>query len=77
MPLPPYVRHAPRHGWALAAMLVLLLPAGALPVYAQAAPTLTDSLTWDPAVRRGVLPNGVRRKRSPVVPVRRRRPGAP
>ena len=60
MPLPPYVRYALRHGLALAATLVLLLPASALPVYAQAAPTLTDSLTWDPAVRRGVLPNGVR-----------------
>jgi zinc protease len=29
-------------------------------VHAQAAPTLTDSLSWDPAVRRGVLPNGIR-----------------
>src|SRR5262249_46402809 len=24
------------------------------------APSLTDSLTWDPSVRRGVLPNGIR-----------------
>jgi zinc protease len=33
-------------------------PAQAAP--AQSAPALTDSLTWDPTVRRGVLPNGIR-----------------
>ena len=39
--------------------LALLFPAA--PVRAQgAAPSLTDSLGWDPAVRRGVLPNGIR-----------------
>jgi len=42
---------------SLLAALVLALPAAAL---AQSAPALTDSLTWDPAVRRGVLPNGIR-----------------
>jgi len=41
----------------LLAVLALALPAAAL---AQAPPSLTDSLTWDPAVRRGVLPNGIR-----------------
>lgn len=38
---------------ALAATFVLLAPAA----HAQ---SLTDSLTWDPTVRRGVLPNGIR-----------------
>src|SRR5262245_8945365 len=42
----------------LLAALGLALPAPAL--HAQAAPALTDSLTWDPMVRRGVLPNGMR-----------------
>jgi zinc protease len=42
---------------SLLAVLVLALPPAA---HAQSAPTLTDSLTWDPAVRRGVLPNGIR-----------------
>ena len=42
---------------SLLAVLVLALPATAL---AQSAPALTDSLTWDPAVHRGVLPNGIR-----------------
>jgi len=42
---------------SLLAALVLALPAAAL---AQSTPALTDSLTWDPAVRRGVLPNGIR-----------------
>jgi len=46
-----------RLGLVLLAALVLALPAGAL---AQSAPALTDSLTWDPSVRRGVLPNGIR-----------------
>jgi zinc protease len=42
---------------ALAASLVLLAP----PLHAQGtAPSLTDSLRWDPTVRRGVLPNGIR-----------------
>ena len=42
---------------ALAASLVLLPP----PLHAQGAPpALTDSLRWDPSVRRGVLPNGIR-----------------
>ena len=39
------------------AVLAVLAPA---PARAQGTPSLTDSLTWDPAVRRGVLPNGVR-----------------
>src|SRR5258706_7473804 len=42
---------------ALAASLALLPP----PLHAQGAPpSLTDSLRWDPTVRRGVLPNGIR-----------------
>jgi zinc protease len=41
----------------LLAALALTLPPVAL---AQSPPALTDSLTWDPAVRRGVLPNGMR-----------------
>ena len=54
-----------RFGSGLLAALTLALPAPALhaqapPAQAQAAPALTDSLTWDPAVRRGVLPNGIR-----------------
>jgi zinc protease len=46
-----------RLGLGVLAALALALPATAL---AQAAPALTDSLSWDPAVRRGVLPNGMR-----------------
>jgi zinc protease len=46
-----------RLGVALLAALALVVPAIAL---AQSTPALTDSLTWDPAVRRGVLPNGIR-----------------
>jgi len=42
---------------SMLAVLVLALPPAA---HAQSAPALTDSLTWDPAVRRGVLPNGIR-----------------
>jgi zinc protease len=49
----PFVRHA----LALLAAAVFALPAV---VQAQAPPALTDSLTWDPTVRRGVLPNGIR-----------------
>ena len=44
-------------GLVLLATLALVVPA---PVLAQATPSLTDSLTWDPTVRRGVLPNGIR-----------------
>ena len=40
---------------ALAAALVLVAPVA----HAEGT-SLTDSLTWDPAVRRGVLPNGIR-----------------
>src|SRR5262245_10571747 len=47
-----------RVAFGLLAALVLALPAPA--VHAQATPALTDSLTWDPTVRRGVLPNGIR-----------------
>jgi zinc protease len=51
------VLRAMRGALALAASLVLLAPA----VRAQAPPpSLTDSLRWDPSVRRGVLPNGIR-----------------
>jgi zinc protease len=54
-------RHSPITRWtrtalALVAALVLAAPVA----QAQGAPALTDSLTWDPAVRRGVLPNGIR-----------------
>jgi zinc protease len=54
-------RHSPITRWtrtalALVAALVLAAPVA----HAQGAPALTDSLTWDPAVRRGVLPNGIR-----------------
>src|SRR4029077_7562353 len=49
----PFVRHA----LALLAAAVFALPAV---VQAHAPPALTDSLSWDPAVRRGVLPNGIR-----------------
>jgi zinc protease len=41
----------------LIAALALVLPATVL---AQSAPSLTDSLSWDPTVRRGVLANGIR-----------------
>ena len=44
----------------LAVTLALVAPPVAPPAHAQGAPSLTDSLTWDPSVRRGVLPNGVR-----------------
>ena len=48
-------------GLGLLAALALVLPASAIHAQpAPAAPSLTDSLTWDPAVRRGVLPNGIR-----------------
>ena len=46
-----------RLGLVLLAALALALPAS---VFAQSTPALTDSLTWDPTVRRGVLPNGIR-----------------
>jgi zinc protease len=39
------------------AAATLVAPA---PARAQGEPVLTDSLRWDPAVRRGVLPNGIR-----------------
>ncbi len=46
-----------RLGVALCVVATLAAPR----VQAQAtAPALTDSLTWDPTVRRGVLPNGIR-----------------
>jgi zinc protease len=41
---------------SLLTALVLALPATA---FAQPSPALTDSLTWDPTVHRGVLPNGI------------------
>jgi zinc protease len=54
---PRIVLRAMRGALALAASLVLLAPS----VQAQAPPpSLTDSLRWDPTVRRGVLPNGIR-----------------
>jgi zinc protease len=43
---------------AVAVAISALLAAA--PARAQAAPALTDSLAWDPTVRRGVLPNGIR-----------------
>ena len=55
------LRHVARAVVALSLGLVLLAPAPAPAQTAtKAAPSLTDSLTWDPAVRRGVLPNGIR-----------------
>src|SRR5262249_36924801 len=44
---------------ALALAALWLVPA-ARTAQAQAPPALTDSLRWDPTVRRGVLPNGIR-----------------
>ena len=41
------------------AAVALLLSALVSSAHAQGTPSLTDSLTWDPAVRRGVLPNGI------------------
>ena len=45
-----------RAAWALLAAAVLAAPVAR----AQGVPALTDSLRWDPTVRRGVLPNGIR-----------------
>ena len=52
------VRALPGYAAVTLAALALLLAA---PARAQVAPpSLTDSLRWDPTVRRGVLPNGIR-----------------
>ena len=57
-------RSAQRTAAALLLALALFTPIAPshaqAPAAAKAAPTLTDSLTWDPSVRRGELPNGVR-----------------
>ena len=64
LPHSPVSRSAQRTAAALLlalALFTLVAPSHAeVPATAKAAPTLTDSLTWDPSVRRGVLPNGVR-----------------
>ncbi|HEY6195281.1 MAG TPA: insulinase family protein [Candidatus Eisenbacteria bacterium] len=57
MSLHRFLSRAPRLALTLAASLVLLAP---LARAQGAPPSLTDSLRWDPTVRRGVLPNGIR-----------------
>jgi zinc protease len=52
----PILRRATRLLLVAAATLALAAPVA----HAQGTPSLTDSLSWDPAVRRGVLPNGIR-----------------
>ena len=53
---PSPITHWTRVALAIAAALVLAVPQAG----AQSVPALTDSLTWDPSTRRGVLPNGIR-----------------
>ena len=52
-----FLTRVPRAALALAASFILLAP---LARAQGAPPSLGDSLRWDPTVRRGVLPNGIR-----------------